>query len=108
MRVHHFIPWQERARCREHDPEVFFPEKGRRREAAEEADEVHRWQGGRQDGRGEEVDNQEGACEKAEEVHRSQDDRSEGSSAEVDSKEVDPPEEVDRQKAVGPSATNTT
>ncbi|HEY1331348.1 MAG TPA: WhiB family transcriptional regulator [Actinomycetota bacterium] len=26
--MHHFIPWQERARCREHDPEVFFPEKG--------------------------------------------------------------------------------
>jgi len=24
--VHHYIPWQERARCREHDPEVFFPE----------------------------------------------------------------------------------
>ena len=28
MAVHHFIPWQERARCREFDPEVFFPEKG--------------------------------------------------------------------------------
>jgi hypothetical protein len=26
--VHHYIPWQERARCREYDPEVFFPEKG--------------------------------------------------------------------------------
>jgi WhiB family transcriptional regulator, redox-sensing transcriptional regulator len=26
--VHHYIPWQERARCREHDPEIFFPEKG--------------------------------------------------------------------------------
>ena len=26
--MHHFIPWQERARCREYDPEVFFPEKG--------------------------------------------------------------------------------
>ena len=26
--MHHFIPWQERARCREHDPEIFFPEKG--------------------------------------------------------------------------------
>ena len=26
--MHHYIPWQERARCREHDPEVFFPEKG--------------------------------------------------------------------------------
>jgi WhiB family transcriptional regulator, redox-sensing transcriptional regulator len=27
-RVHHYMPWQERARCREFDPEVFFPEKG--------------------------------------------------------------------------------
>ena len=26
--MHHYIPWQERARCRQHDPEVFFPEKG--------------------------------------------------------------------------------
>lgn len=26
--VHHYIPWQERARCREFDPETFFPEKG--------------------------------------------------------------------------------
>jgi hypothetical protein len=26
--VHHYIPWQERARCREYDPEIFFPEKG--------------------------------------------------------------------------------
>ncbi|HEX6208360.1 MAG TPA: WhiB family transcriptional regulator [Actinomycetota bacterium] len=26
--VHHYIPWQERARCREFDPEIFFPEKG--------------------------------------------------------------------------------
>ena len=25
--MHHYIPWQERARCREHDPEIFFPEK---------------------------------------------------------------------------------
>jgi WhiB family transcriptional regulator, redox-sensing transcriptional regulator len=26
--MHHYIPWQERARCREFDPEIFFPEKG--------------------------------------------------------------------------------
>ena len=26
--MHHYIPWQEQARCREHDPELFFPEKG--------------------------------------------------------------------------------
>src|SRR4029434_5287962 len=26
--MHHYIPWQERARCRQHDPEVFFTEKG--------------------------------------------------------------------------------
>ena len=26
--MHHYIPWQERGRCREQDPEVFFPEKG--------------------------------------------------------------------------------
>ena len=26
--VHHFMPWQESARCRDYDPEIFFPEKG--------------------------------------------------------------------------------
>src|SRR5438874_5929158 len=26
--MHHFVPWQDRARCREYDPEIFFPEKG--------------------------------------------------------------------------------
>jgi WhiB family transcriptional regulator, redox-sensing transcriptional regulator len=26
--VHHFVPWQDIARCRDYDPEIFFPEKG--------------------------------------------------------------------------------
>ena len=32
--MHHFVPWQDRARCREFDPEIFFPERGGSSKAA--------------------------------------------------------------------------
>lgn len=32
--MHHFIPWQEKALCRDQDVTIFFPEKGESSRAA--------------------------------------------------------------------------